>query len=54
LAPGCDEVYAPGELEASTERRYAQEGIPLNDETVDGLARCGESLQLGRELRTVS
>ena len=54
LAPGCDKVYAPGELEASTERRHAQEGIPLNDETVDGLLRCGRSLQAGRELRTLS
>jgi LDH2 family malate/lactate/ureidoglycolate dehydrogenase len=54
LAPGCGKVYAPGELEASTERRYAREGIPLNDETVDGLMSCGESLALGRELRTLS
>ena len=50
LAPGSDKVYAPGELEASTARRYAREGIPLNDETVAGLIRCAESLALGREL----
>ena len=28
-APGCDRIYAPGELEAETERRYREEGIPL-------------------------
>jgi LDH2 family malate/lactate/ureidoglycolate dehydrogenase len=30
-------VYAPGEMEAETERRYRKEGIPLNAETLRGL-----------------
>jgi LDH2 family malate/lactate/ureidoglycolate dehydrogenase len=30
-------VYAPGELEAETERRYRAEGIPLNAETLRGI-----------------
>jgi LDH2 family malate/lactate/ureidoglycolate dehydrogenase len=36
-APGVDRVYAPGELEADTERRYRAEGIPLNRETLRGM-----------------
>jgi LDH2 family malate/lactate/ureidoglycolate dehydrogenase len=36
-APGVDRVYAPGEMEAETERRYRKEGIPLNAETLRGL-----------------
>lgn len=50
LASGCDRVYSPGELEASTERRYAVDGIPLNEETLTGLAACAESLHLDRTL----
>ena len=36
-APGAERVYAPGELEAETERRYRAEGIPLNAETLRGI-----------------
>jgi LDH2 family malate/lactate/ureidoglycolate dehydrogenase len=36
-APGADRVYAPGELEADTERRYRAEGVPLNAETLRGI-----------------
>jgi len=31
-------LYAPGGLEAETEARYRREGIPLNEETLSGLA----------------
>ena len=34
---GVDRVYAPGEIEAETERVYRASGIPLNDETLAGL-----------------
>ena len=53
LAPGCDQVYAPGELEASTERRYTKDGIPLNDETVAALVRCGDFLGVENKLRSL-
>jgi len=36
-AESCERIYAPGELEASTEKRYRAEGIPLNAETIAGL-----------------
>jgi LDH2 family malate/lactate/ureidoglycolate dehydrogenase len=37
-APGFDRCYAPGELEHILEQRYRLEGIPLNAETLAGLA----------------
>jgi LDH2 family malate/lactate/ureidoglycolate dehydrogenase len=39
-APGFARCWAPGELEADFERRYRAEGIPLNAETLAGLAAC--------------
>ena len=39
-AAGHDRCYAPGELEHETETRYRQTGIPLNTETLAGLANC--------------
>ena len=33
LAPGFDEILAPGEIELRTEQRRLQEGIPIDDET---------------------
>jgi L-2-hydroxycarboxylate dehydrogenase (NAD+) len=36
-APGITRIYAPGELEAETERRYRREGIPLNEVTLRGI-----------------
>ncbi|MCC6177766.1 MAG: Ldh family oxidoreductase [Chloroflexi bacterium] len=36
-APGVERVYAPGELEADTERHYRAEGIPLATATLDDL-----------------
>jgi LDH2 family malate/lactate/ureidoglycolate dehydrogenase len=38
-APTVARVYAPGALEAETERQYRAEGIPLNAETLRGLHR---------------
>ena len=37
-APGVERLYVPGELEAETEARYRKEGIPLNEETLAGIA----------------
>lgn len=34
---GVDRLYPPGFLEAEFERRYAAEGIPLNEETIAGI-----------------
>lgn len=34
---GVERLYAPGELEHETEHRYRHEGIPLNEETMNGL-----------------
>jgi LDH2 family malate/lactate/ureidoglycolate dehydrogenase len=41
-APGVDRIYAPGELEWETERRYRADGIPLNEETLAGIAAAAE------------
>jgi len=45
-APGFDRCYAPGELEAETEREYRRNGIPLNAETLAGLDACERALGL--------
>jgi LDH2 family malate/lactate/ureidoglycolate dehydrogenase len=48
---GVEQLYPPGLLEAEFEKRYASEGIPLNDETIAGIeqaaARFGLSGILG-------
>lgn len=44
LAPGCDRIYSPGELEAENAARYSIEGIPLNAATVTALAEAARSL----------
>jgi LDH2 family malate/lactate/ureidoglycolate dehydrogenase len=36
-APGFARAYAPGELEAETERQHRAQGIPLNAETLTGI-----------------
>lgn len=46
-APGVDRIYAPGELEAETERRYRREGIPLNAATLEDIRRT--ALDLGAD-----
>ena len=43
-APGCERIYAPGELEAETERRYRQDGIPLNSVTLEGIRQSAREL----------
>ncbi|MCI0623178.1 MAG: Ldh family oxidoreductase [Acidobacteria bacterium] len=43
-APNLDRIYAPGGLEAETERRYRREGIPLNGATLEGISRSAEAL----------
>jgi LDH2 family malate/lactate/ureidoglycolate dehydrogenase len=37
LAPGFKRVFVPGEMEAELEVRQRQEGVPLNDATVQGI-----------------
>ena len=37
-APGFERTWVPGHLEAAIEARQRRMGIPLNDETVRGLA----------------
>jgi L-2-hydroxycarboxylate dehydrogenase (NAD+) len=43
-APSVDRIYAPGELEAETNRRYRREGIPLNEATLGGISRSAEEV----------
>jgi LDH2 family malate/lactate/ureidoglycolate dehydrogenase len=43
-APNTDRIYAPGGLEAETERHYRREGIPLNDATLEGIGRAAVGL----------
>ena len=39
-APEGEKIYAPGGIEAESEQRHRQEGIPLNAITIDGLVNC--------------
>jgi LDH2 family malate/lactate/ureidoglycolate dehydrogenase len=39
-------LYAPGGLEAETEAKYREEGIPLNQETIDGLRDAARELNV--------
>ena len=43
---GVERLYPPGLLEAEFERRYAREGIPLNDETITGIEEAARRLGL--------
>lgn len=43
-APGFNRIYFPGELEAETEAKYRKEGIPLNEDTLKGIAVAAERL----------
>lgn len=47
-ATGIERLYAPGEIEAGLESRYRSEGIPLNAETLQGIA--GAAARLSVEL----
>lgn len=42
--PGVDRLYPPGLLEWEFERRYAEEGIPLNDVTIAGIRDAAQRL----------
>ena len=44
--PGVEQVFAPGELELQTERRYRETGIPLNDETLRDVNETARALGL--------
>ena len=43
-APGVDRLYAPGEIELETERRYRAEGISLTADTLNDLMRTAGEL----------
>ena len=43
-APGVDRIYSPGELEAETEAAYRRDGIPLNDQTLEGILTAAREL----------
>ncbi len=45
-APGHRRAYAPGELEAETERDYRSAGIPLNAETLAGIVAAADRLRV--------
>jgi LDH2 family malate/lactate/ureidoglycolate dehydrogenase len=49
-APGVERVYAPGELEAETERRYRREGVPLPEQTLRDIAATARELGLDHRL----
>lgn len=48
-APGIGQLYAPGEVELGTERRYRASGIPLTDETLNDVVQAAKSLGVGVE-----
>jgi LDH2 family malate/lactate/ureidoglycolate dehydrogenase len=45
-APGVERLYAPGEKEFLTRQAYQRQGIPLNQVTLDDLARTAADLGL--------
>ena len=45
-AAGVERLFAPGEIEAVTEKQYRRDGIPLNDETLRGLHAAASQLGL--------
>jgi LDH2 family malate/lactate/ureidoglycolate dehydrogenase len=53
LAPGFDEVFSPGQLEATTKRRYLLAGIPLNPNTIEDLTACAASVGVEAALRSL-
>jgi len=46
---GVNRLYPPGLLEWEYERRYAEEGIPLNDDTISGIKAAAEKVGLSLE-----
>lgn len=47
---GVEALYPPGGLEAELQRRYGQDGIPLNDETLNGVTGAAEKLGISVSL----
>jgi LDH2 family malate/lactate/ureidoglycolate dehydrogenase len=47
LAPGVNRVFVPGAMEAELERRQSQEGVPLNEATVQGIRDVAAQLGVG-------
>ena len=43
-APGFDEVLVPGELEFRMQRQRAEQGIPVDDETLEAMRKYGDRL----------
>jgi LDH2 family malate/lactate/ureidoglycolate dehydrogenase len=43
---GVERLYPPGLLEAEFEKRYAADGIPLNDETISGIEQAARRFGL--------
>lgn len=48
LAPGTEEVFYPGEIEARNDERYRREGLLLPQETLADLARVAKSSGLAK------
>ncbi len=46
LAPNHHRLYYPGEMEALTENRYRNEGLPLNAVTLMNIAEAAERLDV--------
>jgi L-2-hydroxycarboxylate dehydrogenase (NAD+) len=44
LAPGFRRVFVPGEMEAELERRQREQGIPLNEATIQGIREAAVRL----------
>ena len=44
LAPGFKRVFVPGEMEAELEFRQRQDGVPLNEATVQGIREVAARL----------
>lgn len=51
-SPDSSGIYSPGELEHETSVRYRAEGIPLNDETLAGIANAARDL--GADVSTLT
>ncbi|HEX4212935.1 MAG TPA: Ldh family oxidoreductase [Candidatus Dormibacteraeota bacterium] len=49
-ATGAGPIYSPGEPERDTELAYLRDGIPLNDETLEGLRTAAARLEVEQEL----
>jgi ureidoglycolate dehydrogenase (NAD+) len=47
---GVERLYPPGLLEDEFQRRYASEGIPLNQETLSGIRSAAERLKVDLRL----